>query len=202
MIAGTVALGGLAVPTPVAAVPTRVADPIAEYAGGALLLAQAERAVVPQSHIESASFVAWRARVASDVASRLDLDVTHLEAVWASADAEHQIALMAALSQLGAPYRRRSSDPEKGFDCSGLTSYAWRHAGHELPRNSTAQWRAGDPRTPATAQAGDLLRYPGHVMMWLGVGRAVIHSPQPGGVVEVKVLSERSFRRSKFFDPT
>ena len=185
-------------PTHAAAAPTRLADPIAEYAGGALHLARASGV----RSVDAPSFVAWRARVASDVAARLDLDAAHLEAVWASADAEHQIALMAALSQLGAPYRRRSSDPEKGFDCSGLTSYAWRHAGHELPRNSTAQWRAGDERTPVSAQAGDLLRYPGHVMMWLGVGRAIVHSPEPGGVVEVIVLSERSFRRSKFFDPT
>ena len=185
-------------PTPAAAAPTRLADPIAEYADGALHLAQASGG----PSVGAPSFVAWRARVADDVATRLDLDAAHLEAVWASAHAEHQIALMAALSQLGAPYRRRSSDPEKGFDCSGLTSYAWRHAGHELPRNSTAQWRAGDERTLATAQAGDLLRYPGHVMMWLGVGRAIVHSPEPGGVVEVTILSERSFRRSKFFDPT
>ncbi len=180
------------------AVTSRVADPIAEFAGGALHLAQS----AGRRFVEAPSFVAWRERVAADVATRLDLDPAHLEAVWASADAEHQIALMAALSQLGAPYRRRSSDPEKGFDCSGLTSFAWRHAGVELPRSSTAQWRAGDERSIDTAQAGDLLRYPGHVMMWLGVGRAIVHSPEPGGVVEVAILSERSFRRSKFFDPT
>lgn len=174
-----------------------MADPIAEFAGGALLLAQASQAA-----IDSPSFVAWRARVAADVAARLDLDPVHLEAVWAGADAEHQVALMGALSQLGVPYRWRSSDPEKGFDCSGLTAYAWAQAGFELPRNSTAQLRAGDERTIHTAQPGDLLRYPGHVMMWLGVGRAIVHSPEPGGVVQVKLLSERSFRRSKFFDPT
>lgn len=198
------ALGALVAPVdalaspPIPAAASRLADPIAEFAGGALHLAQASGV----RSVETPTFVAWRARVATDVANRLDLDASHLEAVWASADAEHQVALMAALSQLGAPYRRRSSDPDKGFDCSGLTSFAWRHAGFELPRNSTAQWRAGDERSIFTAQAGDLLRYPGHVMMWLGVGRAIVHSPEPGGVVEVTMLSERSFRRSKFFDPT
>lgn len=175
----------------------RLADPIAEYASGALVLAQS-----PASAVQSASFTAWRSRVAADVAARLDLDAAHLEAVWANADADHQIALLAALSQLGVPYRRRSSDPEKGFDCSGLTSYAWAQAGFDLPRNSTAQMRAGEERSLFTAQAGDLLRYPGHVMMWLGVGRAIVHSPEPGSVVHVKILSESSFRRSKFFDPT
>lgn len=202
LIAGTVGIGALVVPAGAVAAPARMADPIAEYAGGALRLAQVERDIQPRSHIESASFVAWRARVAGDVATRLGLDAAHLEAAWSNAEADHQIALMAALSQLGAPYRFRSSDPLKGFDCSGLTSFAWSQAGYELPRNSTAQWRVGEPRTVFTAQAGDLMRYPGHVMMWLGVGRAVIHSPEPGAVVEVKILSERSFRRSKFFDPT
>jgi cell wall-associated NlpC family hydrolase len=193
-----VAFGALVVPAGATAAPGRFADPIAEYAGGALWLARSSG--VPS--VESPTFVAWRARVAGDVAARLDLDAAHLEAVWSAADVDHQVALLAALSQLGAPYRRRSSDPEKGFDCSGLTAYAWGQAGFSLPRNSTSQWRVGDPRTIASAQAGDLLRYPGHVMMWLGVGRAVVHSPEPGGVVEVIIVSERSFNRSAFFDPT
>lgn len=200
-MAGTVAVGALGVPTTAlagASTTPRIADPIAEYAGGALWIA---RSAGPRS-IESPTFVAWRARVATDVATRLGLDAAHLEAVWTRADAEHQIALLAALSQLGVPYRWRSSDPNVGFDCSGLTSYAWAQAGFALPRNSTAQLRAGDERSLDTAQPGDLLRYPGHVMMWLGVGRAIVHSPEPGGVVQVKILSERSFRRSSFFDPT
>lgn len=180
------------------AVAQRVADPVAEFAGGALILAQSAG---PRA-VTSASFVAWRTRVAADVAKRLDLDAATLEAAWARADADHQVALMAALSQLGAPYRRFTSDPVRGFDCSGLTTYAWAHAGYQLPRSSTTQMRAGKPRTIDTAQAGDLLRYPGHVMMWLGVGSAIVHSPQPGGVVEVTMLSERALKRSKFFDPT
>ncbi|MFM8650642.1 MAG: C40 family peptidase, partial [Actinomycetota bacterium] len=111
-------------------------------------------------------------------------------------------ALMAALAQIGAPYRRRSADPATGFDCSGLTAYAWVEAGYSLARNSTQQFRQGDPRNFFTAQAGDLIRYPGHVMMWLGVDNAVVHSPEPGKVVEVRLLSDRSLRRSGFFDPT
>jgi cell wall-associated NlpC family hydrolase len=92
--------------------------------------------------------------------------------------------------------------PGIGFDCSGLTSFAWSQAGFSIPRNSTQQIRAADPRTKDTAQAGDLLRYPGHVMMWLGVGQAVIHSPRPRQFVEVKILTPRSMKRSTFGDPT
>lgn len=191
-----------AAPRPALVRPEISIDRIAEFAGGALWLAQVERQIVPRSNIESASFVAWRSRVAADVAATLDLDPVSLETAWSQADADHQIALMAALSQLGTPYRRRASQPGVAFDCSGLTGWAWSQAGHVLPRNSTMQWRAGDARTPETAQAGDLLRYPGHVMMWLGVDQAIVHSPRPGGVVEVRMLSDRSMRRSKFFDPS
>ena len=202
-------LGALVAPASLSAAPVRiearpevVSEQIAQFAGGALWLAQVERQNIPRSSIESASFVAWRARVAADVASVLELDPVRLESAWSRADADHQIALMAALSQLGTPYKRRASQPGVAFDCSGLTGWAWSQAGHVLPRNSTLQWRAGDARTPETAQAGDLLRYPGHVMMWLGVEGAIVHSPRPGGVVEVRHLSDRSLGRSKFFDPS
>ena len=202
-------IGALVAPASLSAAPVRVetrpeisSNHIAQYAGGALWLAQVERQNIPRSSIESASFVAWRAKVAADVANVLELDATHLEEAWSRADVDHQIALMAALSQLGTPYKRRASQPGVAFDCSGLTGWAWSQAGHVLPRNSTLQWRAGDARTPETAQAGDLLRYPGHVMMWLGVDGAIVHSPRPGGVVEVRHLSDRSLRRSKFFDPS
>ncbi len=174
------------------AAPARLDDPIAEFASGALVLARTT----------TASFVAWRREVADEVGTRLGIDPDVLDAAWARADAEHQTALMAALAQIGTPYRRRTSDPLRGFDCSGLTTWAWAQAGRSLPRNSTQQWLAGEPRTPETAQAGDLLRYPGHVMMWLGVGRAIVHSPQSGEFVEVQLLSERSFSRSRFFDPS
>ena len=108
----------------------------------------------------------------------------------------------ATLSQLGTPYKRRASQPGVAFDCSGLTGWAWSQAGHVLPRNSTLQWRAGDARTPETAQPGDPFRSPGHVMMWLGVDGALVPSPRPGGVVVVRPLSHRSPRRSKLFQPT
>src|SRR5918993_1102634 len=38
-------------------------------------------------------------------------------------------AINAAMSQLGVPYQYATSDPGVGFDCSGLTHYAWGQAG-------------------------------------------------------------------------
>ncbi|MGA1299143.1 MAG: hypothetical protein ACO31G_10790, partial [Ilumatobacteraceae bacterium] len=77
-----------AAPSQVRARPEVGVEQIAQYAGGALWLAQVERQNVPRSRIESASFVAWRARVAVDVASVLDLEAEVLESVWSQADAD------------------------------------------------------------------------------------------------------------------
>lgn len=150
----------------------------------------------------SAAFARLRRSTVEIVAERLELDPDELEAAWADADINHQTALLAALTQVGVPYKKFAMKPGVGFDCSGLTSFAWGQAGFNLPHNSTRQIRAADPRTRETAQAGDLLRYPGHVMMWLGVGQAVIHSPQPRQFVEVRILATRSMNRSTFGDPT
>ena len=150
----------------------------------------------------SAAFARLRRSTVELVADRLELDPDELEAAWADADINHQTALLAALTQVGVPYKKFAMKPGVGFDCSGLTSFAWGQAGFNLPHNSTRQIRAADPRTQENAQAGDLLRYPGHVMMWLGVGQAVIHSPQPRQFVEVRILATRSMNRSTFGDPT
>lgn len=194
-LAGALALG-TAVPSASATAP-RMVDPIAEVASGALVLMNTSSPTQM-----TPSFLAWREQLAKEVGERLTIDPDELLDAWDRADPEHQIALMAALSQIGAPYRRRSADPDKGFDCSGLTAYAWGQAGVSLARNSTRQFREGESRNYFTAQAGDLLRYPGHVMMWLGIGTAVVHSPEPGKVVEVRNISDSAIRRSAFFDPS
>lgn len=173
-------------PASVSAAPlrqARAADPIAEQAALALALwRQFEDSGEPSV---LTSFASQRDAVAAAVAARLGIDAPTMQQAWASADSLHQVALIAALSQLGVPYRRNTSKEGVGFDCSGLTTYAWGQAGVVLPRQSTAQIRLADPRTFDTAQAGDLVQYPGHVMMWLGVGKAIVHAPYPGHDVEV-----------------
>ena len=174
-------------------------DPIAESAQTALDLAIRD---VDSGGVPSATYLVARALVADQVGARLWTPGHLFNEAWGRADMEHQIALLSALSQLGVPYRRNASNPGVGFDCSGLTSYAWSAAGFTLPRSSTAQIRMAEPRTIDTAQAGDILRYPGHVMMWLGVGQAIVHAPFTGRHVEIKFLANRSMKRSKFGDPT
>lgn len=176
----------------------RVADPVAEQASLALALwRQFERS---GDSAVLASFSSERDAVAAAIAARLLIDVPTLQRAWAAADSAHQVALLAGLTQLGVPYRRNTSKEGEGFDCSGLTTYAWSQAGVLLTRQSSAQIRAAAPRTFETAQAGDLVQYPGHVMMWLGVGKSILHSPYPGHNVEV--TNGPSKRTLKIGDPT
>ncbi|KGA07151.1 MAG: hypothetical protein GM46_9265 [actinobacterium acAcidi] len=177
-------------------------DPIAIVAFQALDQLREDSTRFDRGQDLSATFIRLRREVVELIADRLALNADELEAAWADSDINHQTALIAALTQVGVPYKRFAMKPGIGFDCSGLTSFAWSQAGFNIPHNSTRQIRAADPRTYDTAQAGDLLRYPGHVMMWLGVGQAVIHSPQPRHFVEVKILNTRSMKRSTFGDPT
>ena len=88
---------------------------------------------------------------------RLEIDAGQLHQAWLVADQPHQIALLSALTQLGVPYRRNASKAGVGFDCSGLTAFAWGQSGVELARQSGAQLRnARRSARSTTAQAGDL----------------------------------------------
>lgn len=101
--------------------------------------------------------------------------------------ARSQTAIRYALAQLGTPYRYAMSSPGKGFDCSGLTAYAWGKAGVGLPRNSRRQFNALPKIPKELAQPGDLI-FTGtpihHVGIYLGGGR-MVHAPQTGDVVKV-----------------
>ncbi len=64
--------------------------------------------------------------------------------------------LAAALAQVGDPYVWGGSGPN-GFDCSGLTSYAYRAVGVSLPHSSRAQSRMGTAVSRGDLQPGDLV---------------------------------------------
>ncbi|MEV7618247.1 NlpC/P60 family protein [Streptomyces sp. NPDC089799] len=121
----------------------------------------------------------------------------------------------AALGQQGVPYSWGGGGPNGpsrgfccspggqdgskivGFDCSGLTQYAYAQAGIQLPRTAAAQAGAGR-RIPASAGVGALL--PGdlvfygydpdadstihHVGIYLGNGQ-MINAPRPGKPVRI-----------------
>ena len=100
-------------------------------------------------------------------------------------------AINAAKTQLGVPWIFAKAEPGVGFDCSGLTSWAWAQAGISLPHQSRAQF-AMLPQIPASeAQPGDLLFYYSpisHVGIYLGGGQ-LIHSPNSGSVVNIATVN-------------
>lgn len=144
-------------------------------------------------------YTGTRDAIATEVAARLAVEPARMITAWQNADLPHQAALMAAFTQLGVPYRRNTSKEGTGFDCSGLTTYAWGVAGVTLTRQSGAQIKAASSRTQETAMAGDLMYYPGHVMLYLGVDRTMVHSPYTGRTVEVDNLPGR--RTPRFGNP-
>jgi cell wall-associated NlpC family hydrolase len=139
-----------------------------------------------------------RNQAARATASALGISRPVVRRRWAAASYRHQIAVLAALTQLGTEYRSYSSDPAVGFDCSGLTSWAWRRAGISIPRSSGDQISAAAPRRRTTARAGDLVYYPGHVSMYLGAAGAIVHSSDPQDDVELAYIG----RAVLWGDPT
>jgi peptidoglycan DL-endopeptidase RipA len=90
-------------------------------------------------------------------------------------------------------------DPDEGvigFDCSGLTQYAYAQAGISIPRNSRAQYAALPKVASNALQAGDLVFWADdpsdpdtirHVAIYLGNGK-VVQAPQSGDVVKVSTM--------------
>jgi len=91
--------------------------------------------------------------------------------------------LDAARSQLGVPYRWGGSTPGVGFDCSGLTMWAYKQIGINLPHFTGLQVLQGQPVTRDQLQPGDLVfPDPGHVQIYSGNGN-VIEAPHTGANV-------------------
>lgn len=139
------------------------------------------------------AYVTARDATADAVAAEMELNPADVRRAWAHADMAHQTAVLAALAELGKPYRYATSDPDVGFDCSGLTAYAWERAGVSIPHQSSAQIRAASSRDESTVMAGDIVQYPGHVMLYLGVGDAIVHAANRADDVELDFV-ERSVR--------
>jgi cell wall-associated NlpC family hydrolase len=143
------------------------------------------------------AYIAARDTAADHVAVEMRLDPVALRGAWSEADLAHQEAVLAALSQLGVPYRAYRAEPGVGFDCSGLTSWAWSRAGVAIAHQSGSQIRAARPVGEADAVAGDIVQYPGHVMLYLGMDRAIVHAANTRNDVELSFVP----KSVRFGDP-
>lgn len=81
-----------------------------------------------------------------------------------------------------------SGETVTGFDCSGLTVYAYAQAGITLPRTAAQQYAASKPLKPQQIRPGDLVFYGNspeelhHVGIYIGDGW-MIDAPRPGAKV-------------------
>ncbi|GAB3359973.1 C40 family peptidase [Lysobacter tyrosinilyticus] len=145
------------------------------------------------------------ANVNSLLAPAMSLDLPVLDALDLPAeaigtpvagDSKIKSVLQKALALLGTPYRWGGTDPDKGFDCSGLVGYVFRNAlGIELPRVSRDMAKNGELITDRTKlAAGDLVFFGrkgrvNHVGIYVGDGRFV-HAPSRGKDVTVSSLDQ------------
>ncbi|MQY34772.1 hypothetical protein SRB17_27420 [Streptomyces sp. RB17] len=99
-------------------------------------------------------------------------------------------AVRYAMDQLGKPYRWGAQGPDS-YDCSGLTTQAWEHAGRTIPRTSQEQWRRLKRIPLGELRPGDLVVYfpdATHVAMYVGAGK-VVQAPRPGERIQMSPLA-------------
>ncbi|EST32895.1 C40 family peptidase [Streptomyces roseochromogenus] len=107
-----------------------------------------------------------------------------------TASAEGGRAVRYAMDQLGKPYAWGAEGPG-AYDCSGLTSQAWEHAGTPIPRTSQEQWQLLRRIPLGRLRPGDLVIYfpeATHVAMYVGGGE-VVQAPRTGETVKVSPLA-------------
>ncbi len=175
----------------------------AEVTAAASAAVDALEAYLDSGSVADERNLAWhRSITARYTAQQLGYDELAMVEAWSAAPIAKQRAVLGALTQVGVPYRTNTSVEGEGFDCSGLTTYAWAGAGVELFRQSGSQISSAERVTRETAEAGDLVHYPGHVMLYLGVEDAIVHSVQTGRTVEIDTISSSRRNSVSFGDPS
>ncbi|MFI7504265.1 NlpC/P60 family protein [Streptomyces sp. NPDC049687] len=112
------------------------------------------------------------------------LDTGILDDIDGKATAQGKKAIEYATAQIGKPYEWGAEGP-RSYDCSGLTSEAWRSAGQSIPRTSQEQWKQLEHVDVKDMRPGDLIIYfddASHVALYVGDG-TIIHAPRPGRTV-------------------
>jgi cell wall-associated NlpC family hydrolase len=154
----------------------RVAETKDEVARLSAQVAAAERAAARAAEQAQASAAAPAAPVAAAAPVSVNVDP----------NSSAGVAVQTALDQVGDPYVWAAAGPDS-FDCSGLTMYAWAHAGVSLPHSSAMQYSATTRVSTSALQPGDLLFYYSpihHVAMYIGGGR-MVEAPYSGTSVRV-----------------
>ena len=99
-----------------------------------------------------------------------------------------------AKKYLGYKYKSGGASPSTGFDCSGFTTYVYKHFGISLNRSSKDQIKNGVAVEKNNLQPGDLVIFNndantkiGHVGIYIGDGN-FIHASNPKGGIKITTL--------------
>jgi cell wall-associated NlpC family hydrolase len=156
----------------------------------------------------AAASTAAQAASTQQAASTSPTTATLTSATKKTVPANVQTVLNRAKSELGKPYVWGGGNAHGptggGFDCSGLTLYAYAGAGINLPHNANAQMMGYGTIVPRSEiQPGDLIfcyfnedgsAGPGHVQMATGYGTnsPVIEAPYTGANVQYSHIPSAS----------
>jgi cell wall-associated NlpC family hydrolase len=151
---------------------------------------------LPGARLRSRSLHRLGAGLLTGAAASLSLVLTPVAADAAEAPSSAaapspaaQTAGDTAWGQVGKPYRYGGSGPDS-YDCPGLTQYAYRSAGIELPHSSRSQSQMGTPVDRADLRPGDLVFFyqpVSHVGIYVGDGQMVDAGTEDTGVVQRSV---------------
>jgi cell wall-associated NlpC family hydrolase len=151
---------------------------------------------LPDARLRSRSLRRLGAGLLTGAAASLSLVLTPVTATAAETSSSTpapssaaQTAVDTAREQVGKPYEYGGAGPDS-YDCSGLTQYAYRAAGVELPHSSRSQSEMGSPVDRADLQPGDLVFFyqpVSHVGIYVGDGQMVDAGTEDTGVVQRSV---------------
>ena len=115
---------------------------------------------------------------------------------------EHrQEIVLTAMGLMGSPYRFGGSDPDIGFDCSGLVKFVFRKvAGAQLPRTTGSQAAISRRIVRRDLRPGDLVFFNtlgkpnSHVGIYIGNDQFV-NAPSSGGRVRIDSMHNPYFAK-------
>lgn len=147
------------------------------------------RAVQP--HIDNAHREAVRLGLAKQAAAPAQSLKKAAPAKQAPVNVGQKIADFAK-GKVGAPYAWGGTGPA-AFDCSGLTSWAYKQVGKNIPRTSQAQASGGKQVSLKDLRPGDIVSYYGgasHVAIYIGGGKVVqaLNSSTPVSIDDLHYL--------------
>jgi cell wall-associated NlpC family hydrolase len=177
------------------ALESKIADYQRQYAA----LDAAQRALVERAQADSQPVRASRGTERTAPSAPRAAAPAPAPARAAAAGGAAAVAVNTALAQVGDRYVWGASGPD-AFDCSGLTSFAYRAAGISLPHSSASQSRMGRAVSRSELQPGDLLFFyspVSHVGMYIGNGQMVHASTSSQPVKVASIDSMPSYNSAR-----